>query len=227
MNKFSGIIGSGLLLLFSSLTQATSIGIDLGPSRVLTGINPTTGPISFDGLNGTPVNGSVSVDFLFTNSEFVRIYSATQPLFEAQIILQTNGSGFLGFLDGTGYLIDANGNALPVGVTGSSSGNDASLSIGLFPLLKDKNGTPNDQLNKPFDFYGVHFDFTFPSNPSFDVTGGEFLLSASGSFSPFAIGPGHIPTNVSVPDHDSTFLLLALGFLSLVMSRQRSVSKHA
>ncbi len=227
MKKSTGIIG-GLLFLFCSLTQGTSIGIDLGPPRVLTGINPTTGPISFDGLDGTPVTGSVSVDFLFTNNEFVRIYSATQPLFEAEIILQTNGSGLLGFLDGSGYLIDANGNALPgFGVTGSESGNDASLSIALFPLLKDKNGTPNDQLQKPFDFYGVHFDFTFPSNPSLEVTGGQFLLAGSGIFTPFAIGPGHIPVNVSVPDHGSTFLLLTLSVLGLATCRRQVVRKQA
>src|SRR4029077_3720335 len=176
MAKFiAASIGSGLVFLFASLTQATSIGIELGPSRVLTGANPEAGPIGFDGLNSTPVTGSVSVDFLFTNNEFARIYTATQPLFEASITLRTNGSGFLGFLSGTGFLIDAHGNAIPgFGITGSASGNNASLSIGLFPLLKDKDGTPNEQLNRPFDFAGVRFDFTFPSDPWVRVSGGEF-----------------------------------------------------
>lgn len=219
MNKF--LAACGLVFLVSSLAQATSIGIDLGPSRVLTGINPTTGPIAFDGLNGTPVTGSVSVDFLFTNNEFVRIYTATQPLFDASITLQTNGSGLLGFLSGSGFLIDAHGNAIPgFGVTGSASGNDGSLSIGLFPLLKDKNGTPNDQLIRPFDFYGVHYDFTFPSHPSLDVTGGEFLLAGNGTFTPFAIGPGHIPADITVPDHGSTLLLLTLSLLGLMTYRR-------
>ena len=222
MNKFvAALIGTSLIFLFASLTQAISIGIDLGPSRVLTGDNPEGGPMGFDGLNGTPVTGSFSVDFLFTNNEFARIYTATQPLFDAVITLQTNGSGFLGFLSGSGYLIDAHGNAIPgFGITGSASGNDASLSIGLLPLLKDKNGTPNDQLKKPFDFYGVHYDFTFPSNPSLEVTGGQFLLAGNGTFTPFAIGPGHIPANITVPDQGSTFLLLTLSLLGVATCRR-------
>ena len=180
---------------------------------------------SFDGLNGIPVTGSVSVDFLFTNNEFARIYTATSPSFDALLILQTNGSGLLGFLSGTGYLIDADGNAIPgFGITSSASGDDASLALGLFPLLKDKNGTPNDQLKKPFDFYGVHYDFTFPSNPSLEVTGGQFLLDGQGS--PFAIGPGHIPADITVPDQGSTFLLLTLGLLGLVACRRQLLRRQ-
>jgi hypothetical protein len=224
MAKFiAALIGSGLVFSFALLTQATSIGIDLGPSRVLTGPSPEAGPFGFDGLNGTPVTGSVSVDFLFSNNEFGRIYSATQPLFDALITLQTNGSGFLGSLSGTGYLIDAHGNPIPgFGITGSAPRDDGSLSIGLFPLLKDKNGTPNDQLKKPFDFYGVHYDFTFlPNHPSLEVTGGEFLLVGNGTFTPFAIGPGHIPADITgVPDHGSTFLLLTLSLLGVATYRR-------
>jgi hypothetical protein len=136
------------------------------------------------------------------------------------ITLQTYGSGLLGFLSGSGYLIDADGNAIPgFGITGSASGNDASLSIGLFPLLKDENGMPNDQLERPFDFYGVHYDFTFPSNPSLEVTSGQFLLTGQGS--PFANGPGNIPADITVPDQDSTLLLLTLGLIGFAMYRQK------
>jgi hypothetical protein len=218
VNRFArAFIVSALVFSFLSLTEAIPIGIDLGPSRVLTGTNPTTGPIGFDSLNGTPVNGSISVEFLFANSEFVRLYTATQPLFAALIILQTNGSGFLGFLSGTGYLVDANGNAIPgFGITGSASGDNGSLSIGLFPLLKDKNGTPNNALQRPFDFSGVVLDFTFPSNPSVEVTSGQFVLSDSGTFTPFAIGPGPIPTDI-VADQGSTLLLLMFSLLGLGM----------
>ena len=205
-----------LALAGGGKVQAVTIGIDLGGSRVLTGANPETGRIGFDGLNGTPVAGSVSVDFLFTNNEFVRLFTATQPLFDALIILQTNGSGSLGSLNGKGYLIDAQGNAIPgFRITGASSGSDGSMSIGLFPLLKDRNGTPNDQLPRPLDFYGVHFHFTFPSDPSVDVTGGQFLLAANGTFTPFGIGP-NIPADIGVPDLGSTFLLLAIGLIGLV-----------
>ena len=201
--------------------EAITIGIDLGPSHVLTGINPETSKIPFDGLNSTPVDGSVSVDFLFTNNEFVRLFTATQPGFDALMTIQTNGSGLLGFLSGTGYLIDAQGDAIPgFEVTGSASGNDGSLGIGFFPLLKDKNGTPNDQLPRPLDFYGIHYDFTFPSNPLVAVTGGDLQLIGNGTFTPFGIGP-HIPPDITVPDSGSTFFLLAMGVAGLVGVRLR------
>jgi hypothetical protein len=196
--------------------QGITIPIDLGPTGVLTGINPETSRIPFNGLNSTPVVGTVSVDFLFTNNKFVRLFTVTQPGFDALIILQTNGSGFLGFLSGTGNLIDAHGNAIPgFGITGSSSGSDASLSIGLFPLFKDKSGTPNDQLQRPLDFYGVHYDFAFSSNPSVTVTGGEFLLAANGIFTPFGIGPG-VPTDIVIPDAGGTLLLFGIGLSALI-----------
>lgn len=206
--------------------QAIPIEIDLGPSGVISGIDPKRGPIGFSGLNGTPLVGNVSVDFLFANSGFVRIFTATEPQFEAKVILQVDDSGFLGFLSGTGYLIDVQGNAIPgFGVTGSAAGKGL-LNIGLFPLLKDKDGTPNDQLQRPFDFYGVHYDIAFPSNPSVEVTSGQFLLSANSAFSPFGIGPGNIPTDI-VPDKGATFSLLVLSSFGLLTCRRQLLRKDA
>ena len=200
----------------SELAQATSIGIDLGPARVLTGSNPETSWMPFDGLNGTSIYGeTISVDFFFANNRFVRIFTGTAAPFDVLVNFQTNGSGLLGFLQGSGYLIDAQGKAIPgFGVTGSASGDDGSLAIGLFPLLKDDSGTPNQELPRPFDFYGVHYDLTFPMvSPSVEVTSGQLLLADNGIVTPFAIGPGRIPQDiVVVPDIGSTFLLLALGF---------------
>ncbi len=203
--------------------QATTIvGIDLGPSRVLTGTNPETGRISFSGLNGTSVAGSLSVDFLFTNNAFVRLFTMTEPGFNVLINLSTSGSGLAGFLHGTGHLLDASGNAIPgFGITGAASGSDASMSIGLFPLLKDQNGTPNEQLPKPLDFYGVHFDITFPSLPSLTVTDGYFKLAGNGTFTPFGIGPG-IPSDIAgLPDSGSTLALLGLALAGIAGFRRK------
>jgi hypothetical protein len=213
-----------LLALAAKDTQAIPVQIDLGHTGVVfNGANPETAKIPFNGLNGMPLFGSVSVDFRFTNDEFVRLFTATQPLFDVSIDIQTNGSGFLGFLSGTGHLIDAHGNAIPgFGVTGSASGDNASLSIGLFPLLKDKDGTPNEQLQRPLDFSGVHFDFTFPCNPSVIVTGGEFKLAGNGTFTPFGIGPG-VPADI-VSDSGSTVGLLALSVAGIVGIR--ILSRH-
>jgi hypothetical protein len=209
------------LLTLVTRVHAVPIGIDLGRSRVLTGTNPATNNISFDALNGTPLIGNVSVDVRFNKNQFVRLFTATQPLFDALLTFETNGSGFVGFLQGTGYLLDAQGDAIPgFGVTGSASGNDASISIGLFPLLKDQNGTPNIDLARPFDFYGVHYDLTFPMNPSVQVTGGQFLLAGNGIFTPFAIGPGRIPRDI-VAETNSTLVFLVLGLCGVIGVRAR------
>ena len=191
----SVLIGIALMTMGSlEKIDAVTIGIDLGSSQVLTG---ESNKISFAGLNGTSLVGNASVDLLFGGNKFVRLFSNTSPAFSAVIILQTNGLGIPGFLQGTGYLIDARGNAIPgVGVTGSASGDDGTLSIGLFPLLRDKTGAPNTGVQRPVDFYGVHFDITFPSLPLSILVGGQFVLTGNGQ--PFGIGPG-VPADNGSP----------------------------
>jgi hypothetical protein len=183
---------------------ATSIEIDLGTSGAL-GVQKIT---SFDQLNNVQLVGqSLSLDFSFSNSEFVRLFSITSPLFSVVIGLQTNGAGQLGILQGTGHLVDINGQPIPgFGVTGNSSG-DGLLSIGLFPLLKDQNGTPNKDLARPLDFFGVEFDLTLPNvnNPSVHVTGAEFGLFSDPD-RVFGIGPD-VPRDI-VPDNGHTAMLL-------------------
>jgi hypothetical protein len=203
------VILAGLLFSFVQVANAAPIEVSLGPPHTVTSQTP---PSPFDGLNGTPLDGqNLAVDFSFSNNEFARVFTVTTPDFMASIKLQTNSLGFVGFLQGTGYLIDVNGNAIPgFGITGSASGSDGWMAISLFPLLKDEDGTPNDDLPRPFDFYGVHFDLVFPDvdDPSIYVTGGEFWLSdPSGGV--FGIGPG-LPRNI-VPDSGSTLLLLGIG----------------
>ncbi len=204
----TGIVAA-LAVGFAGIAQAGSIDVDLGPSHTITSETP---PSFFDDLNGTPLAGqNLAVDFSFLNGEFARIFTVTSDAFQASIKLQTNSLGFVGFLDGTGYLIDINGNAIPgYGITGSASGSDGWMAISLFPLLKDDDGTPNDDLLRPFDFYGVHFDLTFPdvNDDAIFVTSGEFWLSdPSGGV--FGVGPG-IPRNV-VPESGNTVILLVIG----------------
>lgn len=201
---------AALVVSFAGTALADPIKVDLGPSHTVT---TQTTPYSFDDLNGTLLNGeALSVDFSFLNDEFVRIFSVTSPTFQASIKLQTNSLGFVGFLEGSGYLIDINGNPIPgYGITGSASGSDGSMIIGLFPLLKDEDGTPNDDLLRPFDFYGVHYDLMFPdvNDDSIFVTSGDFWLSSPGGV--FGVGPG-IPEDI-VPESGGTLPLLGLGLL--------------
>jgi hypothetical protein len=202
---------------YATRAGATPIEIDLGsPPKITSELS-----VPFDALNGTNVGGqTVSFDLTFSNNEFVRLFTITSPLFDVLLSLQTNGSGSLDFLQGSGYLIDSQGSAIPgFGVTGGASGNNL-LSISLFPLLKDINGTPNNDLPRPLDFSGIHFDLMFPDvgDPSIHVTGGQFEL-ISNPDEAFGIGPG-IPRDI-VPDVGGTFMFLSLALSLIILSHLR------
>jgi len=224
--RFRASIIAGLLILLAGSANAVLINADLGPPHTITS---ETSPSSFNALQGTHLGGqSISLDVSFLNNEFVRIFSVTSWTFDASIKLQTNGSGLLGFLDGTGYLVDINGNAIPgYGITGSASGSDGSLILGFFPLLKDKDGTHNTDLLRPFDFYGIHYDLILPNvnDPSIIfVTTGQFTLFSDPG-GPFGIGPG-LPADI-VPDSGSTLFLLGTALLLIVGLKTRlSNARH-
>ena len=188
-----------LTLAGSEAARGVTIPINLGPPGTLA----TDTTISFSDLNSTVLLGqNLSVDFVFTSSEFVRLFTVTTD-FSVFMTLQTSSSIPLGVvLHGTGYLTDSLGHALEPSETLGSASSSNSLSVGLFPTV-----------GRPLDFYDVHFDLTFPTNPAFHVTGGQFrLLSNTG---PFGIGPGL--TADIVPDTGSTGILLGLGFFGIIL----------
>jgi hypothetical protein len=194
-------------LLAVATAHATLIQVDLGATGRLT--SDTT--VLFGDLNGTALNGqSLSLDFVFANSEFARLFTVTTS-FEVSVSLQTNGTGLVGFLDGTGYLTDQNGGPLHAPqALGSASSSDASMTAGLFPL---------SSVSTPLDDYGVHFDLLFPLNPSLEITGGEFRLYAYGDSGPYGVGPG-VPRNI-VPEGGDTAILLAISLTGIVMAYRR------
>jgi hypothetical protein len=204
--------------------QANTIEIDLGPPMIYTGTNAQIGPIAFSNLNGVPLNGSsVSLDFFFTNNEFVQLFSNTAPLFDVSLTLLTNAGTVPGFVTNTSaYLIDQSGKAIPgFGIVGRGDSSGGSTFAGFFPLLEDPNGTPNPSLTFPLNFYGVHFGFTLPNDPSVSVIGGDFALFGNGDrYSQFAVGP-------RVPDSGSTWLLLLVGISGLLAVKMRSVRKNS
>jgi len=109
-------------------------------------------------------------------------------------------------------LVDQHGNPLEQPqLLGSASGNNGSLAAGLFPLL------PGD-LQRPLDFFGVHFDLTLPVALSISITGEKFMFKSEGN-GPFGVGPG-IPTDI-VPDDGSTVVLLSLALLGPILARVR------
>lgn len=198
------------LLAICSSVRATPITIDIGPSPNITSQVTT----AFSDLNGLHLQGqTLSLDFNFANNNFVRLFTVTNPSFDIFIALQTNGSGVVGFLNGTGSLLDQNGIALgPSDSLGSASGDDGSMSAGLFPLLSG-NFAP------PLDFYGVHLDLSLPTNLPVSIIGAQFQLVSTGlPHDVFGVGPG-VPTDI-VPDSGNTLLLLSSAILILLISRR-------
>jgi len=147
----------------SEAARGVTIPINLGAPGTLA----TDTTISFSDLNGTGLVGqNLSVDFVFTSSEFVRLFTVTTD-FSVFMTLQTNGSNLgkdMVFLSGTGYLTDIHGNSLEPAETLGGSSSSSAMTVGLFPTV-----------GRPIDFYGVHLDLTFPTNPAV-VTGGQFEL---------------------------------------------------
>jgi hypothetical protein len=118
-----------LTLASSEAARGVTIPINLGPPGTLA----TDRTISFSDLNGTGLVGqNLSLDFVFTSSEFVRLFTVTTD-FSVLMTLQTSSSIPLGvFLHGTGYLTDSLGHALePSETLGSASSSNGSMSVAL------------------------------------------------------------------------------------------------
>jgi hypothetical protein len=203
---------TGITLLAMALegAQAITIEINLGTSSTLS----YDRTVAFESFNGTPLLGqNLSVDFTFMDQEFVRLFSVTTA-YETSLTLQTDGSGMVGFLDGTGYLVDANGNPLHTPQDlGSAASSDAWICAALYPLW-------SNELAAPTDSYGVHYDLTLPNNPQVMVTAATLRLQAAGSAGPFGIGPD-LPANI-VPDSVNTLLLFGMsltGVIGMTLSR--------
>src|SRR5437762_680496 len=96
-----------LALAFSGATAAANeITFDLGASTgVKSGIS-----VPFDALNGTALQGqTISINFIFGSGRFGRIFTATDSSLAAGLTLNTGWSGLVGFLDGSGFLFDQQG----------------------------------------------------------------------------------------------------------------------
>jgi len=213
MERFFAVRILALLAFLQALTsvevaRATTIQINLGPSPALS----TSVATSFTDLNGTALSGqNLSLDFIFSGPQFVRLFSVTSA-FEVSVKLQTNSPGFVGFLDGTGFLRDQFGNPLQPAQDLGSASSGGLMFAGLFPLFSG-SGAPD----RPFDFFAVHFDLTLPNNSSFEITGSEFDLSNDGFGGPFGVGPG-VPKDI-VPDAADAIYLLGMGLVGLLVAR--------
>jgi hypothetical protein len=71
----------------------------------------------------------------------------------------------------------------------------------------------------PLDFYGTHFTFTLPNDPSVIVTGADFTLFGRGPNSQFAVGP-------SLPDSDNACLLFSTAVIVLLGIRRFILARN-
>ena len=191
--------------------KAATIPIDFGPSGVI--FDRST---PFTGLEGTPLlNQDLALDFIFTGDTFIRLFTATDKVVSVMLTFHTSGSGLVGFVLGSGALLDEKGHTIPgFGVTGSASSDQGDLHIGFFPFFKDESGTIDTKVKLPLDFFGVHFDLSLPLAPSVEITGGDFRVVCNelpfSTSTGFGVGPG-IPKDIKhVPDTGSTLMMLGM-----------------
>jgi hypothetical protein len=187
-------------------TRATTITIDLGPPRRVTGEKI----VSFSDLNDLQFSGqTLSLDLVFGSNGFVRLFKGTSPTFLLLPMLDVFGAGTINDPTGSGYLFDSTGNPISSvtsfggSVTTDPGGESFRLGLGsFFPLLAGGAFPP--------DIYGAHLDITLPNASAFDVTGGEFGLFPNASQpwdNQFQIG--------DVPDSGCTLFLALIAVVPL------------
>jgi hypothetical protein len=194
-------------------TYATTITIDLGPPGRVTGGKI----VSFSDPSDLQLNGqTVSLDLLFSDNGFVRLFKNTNSTFLLLPMLDVFGAGTINNPTGSGYLFDKASNPISSitsfggSVTTDPGGEAFRLSLGVFfPLLPDETGRLGEDGPFPLDIYGAHLDITMPNGSAFDVTGGELGLF------PNASQPWHDHFQIGdVPDSGCT---LPLAFFAVVL----------
>jgi hypothetical protein len=200
------------VLLLGASAWATPITVPVEQANLVRGplfLPIDAGIASLDGQ-------TLSLDFVFSNDLFVRLFSSTTKNFTLSAMLTLQGDGKFARPFGSGFTFGANGlpnSAIftyPSGIAGFTHGIETfSYSLGfVFPLMDP--ATQGDAF--PFDIYGMHLDITLPNNGAFQVLGGQFVLFPSSSKSwqqVYAIGP-------HVPESGGTLPLFAIGLLAMI-----------
>jgi hypothetical protein len=207
------IITIAVLLMAAMTATATTISIDLGPPK---NTNKSEKSFSFDlpgNLQGLAFDGqTLSLDFVFDNSEFVRLFPSTDSSIDLGFDLKAFGVGAV-TVPASGYLFDSAHNPIPSIVAGGTSviidppGSVFSVGPGFFPL-----DPAIQNVNFPLDIYGAHVDIRLPTAPNFHLTDtGSFGIFPHGTRggNQFAIGP-------HVRDTGSTVVLFATGIVALM-----------
>jgi hypothetical protein len=195
----------GLVFAFTITAHATIIPVDLGPPRNF--VQPDVRvPINlgFSKFSGQ----SLSLDFTFTNNEFLRLYPAKHYNFEVFPWLLVSGTGTMNSPSGEAWTVGVNGernSAISTfsAVSLTDDGSLFALPLGyIFPYFADSTGKKFNT-TYPFDIYSLHFDLLLGNNPDFQIESATLFLGGAGSRS-FGIGP-------HVPDSGASILLFAMG----------------
>lgn len=201
------LLAAAILVVHTGALEATSIPINLGPTRV-TSFFCTL----FNELTGVPLNGqSLSLNFVFTDN-FVRLlppggFPHTGEDFDIAIVFDTNANGLPGFASGSGFIFDQAGNPLqPAERLGSAASSEGAIVLGLFPL---RDGARPDA-----DFFGFHVNITLPDNPGFEITD-EHLQLLGGHIHGFSSNEGQFGIGPHIADNGSTLALFAFALLAL------------
>lgn len=185
-------------------TQVHASLIELGPGRL-----SYTEVFPFHEFNGA-VNQHVSVDLMFDNN--IHLFTHTSQWFLIGLTFLAKDPQFL---EGTGYLLDINGNQLGgVRSAAGAIGDDGSEITGIFPLIGTPGGALATDISRPLDFYGVHFDFDIPDEPIID---GIFYMTTPDYGESFRIGP-------HVTDNGTTLMLFLLSLIGLVLYDKKANS---
>jgi hypothetical protein len=228
------VLSIASLLALSARVDANTMVVDPGPagssSSYISGL-------FFNGINGSVFNGQTeSWNIIFANNDFLVSGNVG-------IDLDINQSGSVGTWPSStftisAYLIDAMGNPVSAAVNlgkfgvmpaqiwpgwpyqlpdGTAYLPETTMYQGGFPT-KVMNITESGYYLAPIIFSGIHFDVTYPDDPTETALGGRLGISGS----PTYVSPDSTPVfYVNVPDSSPTLLLLTLGLAAVTSLSRR------
>jgi hypothetical protein len=194
--SFGGVLIILSLLITVTNAEAVIVTIDPGVSGTNTSYIQDFSVL--DGLNGTVLNGQSQSLYIFNDDDKLLV-AAGSTSFTVDLFI--NQSGAIGTwptttYSVTGYLIDAAGNPLNAPVSFPECGAMPaqfwpgwpffSMGAQYLPATKFYEsqfsgsriyGNPGGYYINPIIFSGVHFDITYPNDPTNTVIGGRIVIA--------------------------------------------------
>jgi len=200
----------GAAILWTQVAFATPLSVDLGSTGVVHGSRTVDLPapsLQFQGQN-------ITIDFSFQNSQFIRLFTATESSFQMDAFFRINNAPLpdLNF-SGSGHLVGQGGALGPTISLQAFPVTDLLHQVGVDFLLR-----PLTSNAVPDDICGIHLDLTLPDSPEFGFGGGP-VGGVTFAGNVFGIGPG-VPRDV-IPDTGSTGFFLAIA-LAVIFSVRRA-----